>query len=93
MPIVCLLNSLVFGDTTKAGHPEVARPFCNSEGRIRPSSLGFPYPEHFSPTRWACSLGRGLAILHLDSFGILDFPFGPALDTVSLHEHLPPDLT
>ena len=47
--------------------------------------LSFPYPEHFGPACWACTLGRRLTILH--SYGLRGFHilFRFTLNTIRLY--------
>jgi hypothetical protein len=47
--------------------------------------LTFTYPEYFSTTHWACTLGCGLAVLHGYCFRILHLPLSSAFYTVCLH--------
>ena len=62
-------------------------------GKIQPfeicryvgEDLGLADSEHFRATRWACTLGCRLAVLHGDAFSILYFLLGLALNTISLH--------
>jgi len=41
--------------------------------------------EHFRATGRAYALGRRLAVLHGDAFGIFHFLLGTALNAISLH--------
>ena len=41
--------------------------------------------EHLGATNGANALGGGAAILHGDGFGVLHFPLGAALYTITLH--------
>ena len=47
--------------------------------------------EYLGAAGGACSLGRGLAILHCDGLGVTDLPLAPTLDTIGFH-HSPPSL-
>jgi hypothetical protein len=47
--------------------------------------LGFADAEHLCAADRTNALGGWLAILHLDSLGVLDFPLGATLDTIALH--------
>ena len=53
-------------------------------------SLAFANPEHFRAAYRANPLSRRPTILHGYGLGILHFPFGMALYTISLHFFNPP---
>ncbi len=47
--------------------------------------LGFADTEHLGSANRANTLGRGLAILHGNVLGILDFSLGTTLNAIGLH--------
>ena len=47
--------------------------------------LSFADSEHLGRAGRADTLGRGLAVLHRDGLGVLDFPLGATLHTIALH--------
>jgi hypothetical protein len=49
------------------------------------ADLTFTNPKQLGAAYWARALRRRSAVFHCDFLGILHFPFGPALHTISLH--------
>jgi len=62
--------------------PGTSSPFSDDKFGV---GLALADSEHFRATRWAYVLGRRLAVLHGDTFGIFHFFFGLALNAICLH--------